>query len=208
MRLRNVVGASTIINKSNYIIKKPLENKNKWNKVFNNKNDIYIEIGMGKGDFIISEALRNPNINYIGIEKYESVILRAIQKLDELDIPNLKLICMDAEDIENVFSKEVSKIFLNFSDPWPKNKHRSRRLTHKIFLNRYKNICVDKVVIEMKTDNDNLFKYSLREFEKMNFKVILIDKDYGFNKNNISKTEYEEKFISKNKNINYVKVEL
>lgn len=207
MRLRNVKNADILIKKSEYLVKDYEKNKGKWKSVFSNNNPIYVEIGMGKGDFIISEALRNKNINYIGIEKYESVILRAIQKLEDLDIPNLRLICMDADDIDLVFKKEVSNIYLNFSDPWPKNKHRERRLSSSSFLEKYKSIVVKKVVIEMKTDNDNLFNYSLREYEKNGFKVLDIDRDYGNNKNNISKTEYEKKFISKGKNINYVKVE-
>lgn len=208
MRLRNVKNAIDIINNSTYVIKEPFDNIKCWNKVFDNNNEIYLEIGTGKGDFIINEALRNPNINYIGIEKYESVIIRAIQKLEELNIDNLKLLCMDACDIEKVFKKEISKIYLNFSDPWPKNKHRNRRLTSPIFLKRYKNIVKNKLIIEMKTDNDNLFDYSLNEFNKMKFNIKKIDRDYANDKNNVSKTEYEKKFIKKNKNINYVKVEL
>ncbi len=208
MRLRNVKGADEILKSSDFVVNDYKKACGKWRRVFNNENDIYIEIGMGKGDFLISEALMNPNINYIGIEKYESVLLRATQKVNEMDLNNIRFICMDALVIDEVFKKEVSKIYLNFSDPWPKNKHGSRRLTNPIFLNKFKKIVKDKLIIEMKTDNDNLFNYSINEFKKMNFKFDNIDRDYANNEKNLSKTEYEKKFIKQNKNINYLKVKL
>ena len=134
MRLRNVKGAKEKILSSRYNIDNPFDNINKWNKVFNNNNPIYIEIGMGKGKFIIENAINNPDINYIGIEKFDSVLVRAIEKVEELDIPNLKFIRMDATRIDEVFNKEIDKIYLNFSDPWPKDRHSKRRLTSSIFL--------------------------------------------------------------------------
>ncbi len=129
MRLRHVKNADNIIEKSEYVIKNSEEFKSKWFKVFNNNNPIHIEIGMGKGSFIINMALKYPSINFIGIEKFDSVMARAIQKLENMDIPNLKLVRMDAEEITNVFSKEVDTIYLNFSDAWPKKRHEGRRLT-------------------------------------------------------------------------------
>ena len=134
MRLKNVRGAKEIINASEYVIDEPYIHIGKYQQLFNNNNPIEIEIGMGKGDFIIGKALKNPNINYIGIEKFDSVIVRAIQKLESLDLKNLKLIRMDALDIDKVFNKEIDTLYLNFSDPWPKNRHEMRRLTSKIFL--------------------------------------------------------------------------
>ena len=153
MRLRNDKRAKEIIEKSNYIVINPEKNKGNWKKVFNNNNPIYIEIGMGKGDFIIGNAIKNPNINYIGIEMYDTVISKALKKLEDIEISNLKLIRMDARLICDVFSKEIDLIFLNFSDPWPKNRCAKRRLTHERFLERYDSIFKDKKVIHMKTDN-------------------------------------------------------
>lgn len=134
MRLKHIKDADKIINKSNYIIENPEEYKGKWNKLFNNDNNIEIEIGTGKGKFIIEKALQNSNINFIGIEKYDSPLVSAVKKLEELDINNLRLICYDAFTIDNIFDKEISKIYLNFSDPWPKKRHTKRRLTSSRFL--------------------------------------------------------------------------
>ena len=129
MRLRNKKNAHEIVEKSEYIIVSPKENKGKWNTVFGNNNEIHIEIGMGKGQFITQMAINNPNINYIGIEMYDSVILTAVNNLNEREekIENLRLIRMDATEIEEVFDKEVNRIYVNFSDPWPKAKHAKRR---------------------------------------------------------------------------------
>lgn len=134
MRLRNVKGKESIISNSKYIVKKEKIKKGNWNKIFENNNEIYIEIGMGKGKFIIENAIKYPNINFIGIEKYDSVIVRAVEKLDDKDIPNLKLLVLDADKISDIFDKEVSRIYLNFSDPWPKKRHSKRRLTSEVFL--------------------------------------------------------------------------
>ena len=139
MRLKNVRGAKEIIENSKYVIKNPLEYKGKFQTLFENNNKLEIEIGMGKGDFIIGKALQNPDINYIGIERFDSVIVRAIQKLENIDLPNLKLIRMDALEIDNIFDKEIDTIYLNFSDPWPKKRQSNRRLTSPIFLNKYSN---------------------------------------------------------------------
>ena len=129
MRLKNVKGANEIIIKGLYYVEDPYINKGNWNKVFNNDNPIYIEIGIGKGKFIVENAIKYPNINFIGIEKYDSVLVRAIQKSNELELNNLKLVRMDAKRIEEVFDHEIDRIYLNFSDPWPKDRHYKRRLT-------------------------------------------------------------------------------
>ncbi len=148
MRLRNVKGAKEIIDNSPYIIKNPNDYKGNYQKIFENNNPIHIEIGMGKGDFIIENAKKYPNINFIGIEKFDSVIVRAVQKLENEEIPNLKLIKIDANEIDDVFDKEISVIYLNFSDPWPKARHAKRRLSSEIFLNKYDSVFID---IKLKT---------------------------------------------------------
>lgn len=202
MRLKHIKDADKIINKSTYIIENPEEYKGRWNKLFNNNNNIEIEIGTGKGKFIIEKALQNPNINFIGIEKYDSPLVSAVKKLEELDINNLKLICYDALTIDSIFDREISKIYLNFSDPWPKKRHTKRRLTSNRFLEKYDLIFKDTKRIEMKTDNDDLFNYSCESLIEYGYKII--EKDT----NHISDitTEYEDKFRSIGKNINYISV--
>ena len=202
MRLKHIKDADKIINRSTYIIENPEEYKGLWNKLFNNDNNIEIEIGTGKGKFIIEKALQNPNINFIGIEKYDSPLVSAVKKLEELDINNLRLICYDALTIDNVFDREISKIYLNFSDPWPKKRHTKRRLTSNRFLEKYDLIFKDIKRIEMKTDNDDLFNYSCESLIEYGYKII--EKDT----NHISDitTEYEDKFMNIGKNINYISV--
>ena len=140
MRLKNVKGANEIIIKGRYYVDDPYINKGNWHKVFNNNNPIYIEIGIGKGKFIVENAIKYPNINFIGIEKYDSVILRAVEKTNELELSNLYLVRMDARLVEEILHKEVDLIYLNFSDPWPKARHEDRRLTSERFLKHYDNI--------------------------------------------------------------------
>ena len=159
MRLRNVKNKDEIMNSSSYIILNPKEYKGSWNKLFNSSNKINIEIGCGKGDFIINNALTYPDINFIAIEKYDSVIVRALQKAEELKLNNLKFIRIDAKEIEEVFDREIDTIYLNFSDPWPKKRHSDRRLTSPIFLNKYDNIFSSSGNIIMKTDNTLLFSF-------------------------------------------------
>ena len=203
MRLKNIKGAKEVVEQGIYHINNPKEYKGKWKEIFNNDNDIYIEIGMGKGDFIIENALKYPNINFIGIEKYDSVLIRAIQKSNELELSNLKLIRMDAEEIEDIFDKEIELIYLNFSDPWPKDRHAKRRLTSNRFLNRYDNIFKNTKKIIMKTDNDDLFEFSLESLKEYGYNI-----DYSTNDlyseditDNIA-TEYEKKFVAKGVKIN------
>ena len=195
MRLRNVKGAKEIIDNSSYIIKNPIDYKGDYQKIFENNNPIHIEIGMGKGDFIIENAKKYPNINFIGIEKFDSVIVRAVQKLENEEIPNLKLIKIDANEIDDVFDKEISVIYLNFSDPWPKARHAKRRLSSEIFLNKYDSVFIDKKRIIMKTDNRKLFEYSVVSFSRYGYVIEQISTDLHKDEENIITTEYEDKFV-------------
>jgi tRNA (guanine-N7-)-methyltransferase len=208
VRLRNVKNKKEILDSSKLLILDYEKYKGKWNKLFNNDNPIYIEIGMGKGSFILENALRYPSINFIGIEKYDSIIARAIQKIEGLDdIPNnLRLLRMDAKDITNAFSKEIDKIYLNFSDPWPKKRHSERRLTSNSFLKKYDEIFKNEKVIEVKTDNQNLFEYSLITISNNGyvFENISLDLHNSDILDNIM-TEYEKKFTEKNNKIYYLK---
>lgn len=204
MRLKNIKGASEKILKGKYFINNPSEYKGKWNKLFNNNNPIYIEIGMGKGKFIIKNAIENPNINYIGIEMYDSVILRAVEKTNDLELNNLYLIRMDARLINDIFNKEIDLIYLNFSDPWPKEKHAKRRLTSPIFLERYDSIFKNSKHIIMKTDNKDLFNYSVESLKEYGYNINDISYDLHKDKNNIITTEYEDKFTNMGIKINYL----
>ena len=198
LRLKNVKNASEIIKDSDYIVLNPVEYKGKWNKLFNNKNDIEIEIGMGKGDFIIGMAKLHPDINFIGIEMYDSVIVRAVQKLEDEELDNLKLIRIDANNIDEIFDKEISKIYLNFSDPWPKKRHAKRRLTSHNLLEKYDSIFKNKKIIFQKTDNVALFEYSLESLSTYGYKLENVTKDLYSNMidGNVQ-TEYEKKFCEK-----------
>ena len=197
MRLKNVKNASNIIKQSNYIVDNPYKIIGKWKKEFKNNNPIEIEIGMGKGDFIIGMAKLNPNINYIGIEMYDSVIVRAVQKLEDEEISNLRLIRMDANDIDKVFDKEISCIYLNFSDPWPKERHSKRRLTSHNFLKKYDSLFKGKKKIYQKTDNVGLFEFSIESLQTYGYERKNVTNDLYNNmiEGNVA-TEYEKKFHS------------
>ena len=200
MRLRNVPGSREAIADSPLAINEPKELKGKWNEEFGNNNPIRIEIGMGKGKFITQLAMENPDINYVGIEKYSSVLIRAIEKCEDIEIKNLRFIRMEAEYIQDVFEKdEVDRIYLNFSDPWPKDRHAKRRLTSTRFLERYDNILTPEGRVMFKTDNKDLFDFSLEQVEEAGW--ILENHTYDlhhseYNEGNVM-TEYEEKFSAK-----------
>lgn len=204
MRLRNVKNKEDILNSSDKLVKNPKDYRGNWNQIFGNNNPIYIEIGMGKGDFIIQNALKYPNINFIGIEKFDSVIARAIQKVPN-DLNNLFLIRMDALDIESIFDKEINRIYLNFSDPWPKKRHWDRRLTSRKFLQRYDNIFKKNPEIIQKTDNVDLFQYSVVSLSQYGYKIeqILLDLHSNTDIDNIT-TEYEHRFSSQGIKILYL----
>ena len=201
MRLRNVKGKEEIINNSEYIVKNPSEYKGQWKNLFSNNNEIYIEIGMGKGKFIIENAIKYPNINFIGIEKYDSVMVRAIEKLNDKKLDNLKLIVFNAGKIDEIFDKEITRIYLNFSDPWPKKRHVHRRLTSVEFLKLYDKIFTCDKEIIMKTDNKGLFAYSIESLSKYGYVLDNVTLDLQDDDDNI-KTEYEEKFRNKEITIN------
>ena len=204
MRLRNVKNKEEIMKDSIFLVNKPEKFLGNWSDVFCNKNPIQIEIGMGKGRFIIEKALKNPNINYIGIEKYDSVIVRALEKIPK-NLKNLRLIRMNALDIDKIFYKEVDTIYLNFSDPWPKKRHASRRLTSPVFLEKYENVFADCKKICQKTDNRLLFEYSIVNLSEAGYKIreISLDLHNSLIENNIM-TEYEARFVEKGNKIYYL----
>ncbi len=201
MRLRNIKGAEEFIANSIYVIQKPQEYRGKWNTFFENENPLHIEIGMGKGKFIHTLAAQNPHINYIGIEMYSSVLYRAIEKRQEADLPNLFFIRMDARNLGDVFDRsEIGRIYLNFSDPWPKERHAKRRLTSPLFLEIYDTVLDPNGTVCFKTDNRSLFDYSLETIEETSpWRVKDVTYDLhgsSFAAENVM-TEYEEKFSSK-----------
>ena len=201
MRLRNVTGSREVIAACDYVIHNERECRGKWKEIFGNDHPIRIEIGMGKGRFIMDLAKQNPDINYIGIEKYSSVLIRGIQKLEADPLPNLYFIRMEAEEITTVFAEgEVDRIYLNFSDPWPKDRHAKRRLPSREFLRRYDEILIPDGVIEFKTDNYDLFQFALEELEPAGWKILQMTEDLHHNakmmEGNVM-TEYEERFSSK-----------
>ena len=200
MRLRYVPGSREDIANSEFVIQNPENHRGEISSLFPSKQPLFIEIGMGKGQFITTLAKTNPNINYIGIEKYSSVLIRAIEKQTELELPNLKFIRMDAENINDVFAEnEVDGIYLNFSDPWPKDRHAKRRLTSRQFFARYEKLLKPEGKIQFKTDNSALFDFSLEEVEAANFKATEVSYDLHnseWNEGNVM-TEYEERFSAK-----------
>ena len=200
MRLRNITGADEVIEKSEYVIKNPQSLKGSYTTIFERQVPLHIEIGMGKGRFLMDMATAHPDINYIGIEKYSSVLLRAVQKMEERTLSNLKFILMDAAEIESVFDKEeVDRIYLNFSDPWPKDRHAKRRLPSRQFLAKFNQILKKDGVIEFKTDNRLLFDFAVEEVEPAGWHIEQLTYDLHHDdimgQGNIM-TEYEEKFSS------------
>ena len=196
MRLRNVKNKDEILNASEYLVKNPEEYIGKWKEVFGNDNPIYIEIGMGKGKFIIENALKYPDINFIGIEKFDSVLARSLPKIPE-GVKNLMIIRMDALNIEKVFDKEIDRIYLNFSDPWPKVRHHLRRLSSRVFLEKYSHIFREDYSIYMRTDNQGLYIYSLMSFSEGGYVLSDITFDLHSIEDELITTEYEDKFSSK-----------
>lgn len=200
MRLRNITGSREMIAESDFVVHEPETRKGNWKDVFGNDNPIRIEIGMGKGRFIHTLAKLNPEINYVGIEKYSSVLLRAIQKMEEEPLPNLCFIRMDAEDITEVFAEgEVDRIYLNFSDPWPKDRHAKRRLPSAEFLNRYNQILKKEGKLEFKTDNRALFDFAVEQLPEAGWQADVITYDLHADEKLMEgnvMTEYEEKFSS------------
>ena len=207
MRLRNIPGADEVVSNSSYCIQEPVELKGRWHEFLENDNPIHIEVGMGKGRFIMDLAALHPDINYIGIERYTSVLLRAVQKIEENPLPNVHFLCIDAATLPEIFDKgEVDKIYLNFSDPWPKDRHARRRLTSHEFLDRYNEFLAAEGCIEFKTDNQDLFTFSLEEIENspiwhLDASTRDLHHDEVMNQGNVM-TEYEERFSAKGNKIN------
>ena len=201
MRLRNVPGSRDMIAESPFTIKDETEWKGKWNEVFGNDHPIHIEIGMGKGQFIMTLAKEHPEINYVGIEKYSSVLVRALEKQEEMELPNIKFIRMEAENIAEVFAlDEVARIYLNFSDPWPKDRHAKRRLTSVQFLERYEKILQKDGHLIFKTDNRDLFDFSLEQAEEASNWILLnhtFDLHHSEYVDGNVMTEYEQRFVEK-----------
>lgn len=206
MRLRNIPRAESVLNGCREVVKTPTLCKGNWKNIFQNDHPVYIEIGMGKGQFLLTLARKNPDINYIGIERYSSVLLRAVEKLIELqdegeEIKNLRFVCMDAAEIADVFAPgEVKGIYLNFSDPWPKARHARRRLTSKEYFERYDKVLAQDGTVEFKTDNSGLFEFSLEQLEESNVwetaaYTFDLHNNEEMNAGNVM-TEYEEKFSS------------
>ncbi len=200
MRLRNITGSREAIAESLYVVSESVQTEcpGKWKEIFGNDSPVYIEIGMGKGKFIHTMAKEHPDINYVGIEKYSSVLLRAVQKMSQEELPNLKFLRMDAENITGVFGAgEVDRIYLNFSDPWPKDRHAKRRLPSREFLARYDTILKKGGRLEFKTDNRALFDFALEELEPAGWKAEVVTYDLHSDEKLIQgnvMTEYEERF--------------
>ena len=194
MRLRNVKNKDQILSSSPFFIADGSSYKGKWHRLFGNDRPIYLEIGMGKGKFLIENAIRYPEINFVGIERYDSVLARALEKVPE-NLKNIKIVRLNAEYIEKLFDHEISLIYLNFSGPWPKKKHHRRRLTSLEFLSKYDTIFQTDAVIVQKTDNADLFAYSLCCLSQYGYVLEDVSLDYQptVEDENIE-TEYEERF--------------
>ncbi|MEH7453048.1 tRNA (guanosine(46)-N7)-methyltransferase TrmB [Gottfriedia acidiceleris] len=204
MRLRHKPGAADQVKQNaHYVIPNPSEQKGKWKEVFQNDQPIHIEVGTGRGRFMVDMARANPHINYIGIEKYTSVVSDALDKLIEAEVPNLKLLNVDAQKLTDFFEDgEIDRVYLNFSDPWPKVRHEKRRLTYKTFLNMYQQILKNDGEIHFKTDNQDLFEFSIMSMANygMTMHFLSLDLHNSDFEGNIM-TEYEEKFSSKGNRI-------
>ena len=207
MRVRNLKNKNEILSNSSYYLSNPIEYKGKWKELFKNEHPINIEIGTGKCKFIYEKAMNNPDINFIGIERIDTVLALGIKEIEgKVKLNNLFLINYDAEKIDDLFYKEVTKIYLNFSDPWPKKRHEKRRLTSFNFLSKYDIIFIGENIIEFKTDNEDLFLYSIISLTNYGYKIIDISLDLHQKKDfdNIV-TEYENKFSNKGFRIKYLK---
>lgn len=204
MRLRHIPGAEEQIEKSPYVVGSPEGKKGRWSEVFGNDNPIEIEVGMGKGRFIMELAGRNPQINYVGIERYSTVLLKALQKREQMELPNICFMCVDARGLAEIFGEgEVHKIYLNFSDPWPKDRHAKRRLTSPEFMAVYDKILKQDGVVEFKTDNRGLFDYSLESIPAAGWRLNAHTFDLHHDEmaeGNVM-TEYEAKFSAEGKPI-------
>ena len=196
MRLRNIPGAREEMLVNPYVIQNPEELRGRWKETFGD-TPLHIEIGAGKGQFLTALAAAHPDINYIGIEKYSSVLIRALAKQEELALPNLRFLRLDAEFAPDVFAPgEVDRIYLNFSDPWPKDRHAHRRLTSDRFLARYEQFLAPDGCVMFKTDNRGLFDYTLETAKACGWSLSELTYDLHrspYEEGNIH-TEYEDRF--------------
>lgn len=205
MRLRNVKNAKDIVKNSPFVVQNPQQHKGKYKELFGNNNPIHLEIGMGKGNFILDKAKKNPDINFIGLEKYDSIVCRALEKADVQQPSNLKIMCVDALELADIFDKEIDVIYLNFSDPWPKKRHAKRRLTSHVFLPIYDKVFSGIPTIIQKTDNVGLFESSIVSLSTYGYTIEEISLDLSSTGMENSLTEYEAKFMSLGTKINYLK---
>lgn len=204
MRLRHIPGAEEKIAESPYVIHYPEREKGRWKERFGNRNPIEIEVGMGKGRFIMELAQKHPDRNFIGIERYSSVLLRGLEKREQLELPNIWFLCIDAKELAEVFAPgEVFGIYLNFSDPWPKDRHAKRRLTSPEFMKLYGQILKPEGRVEFKTDNQALFQYSLESIPSAGWRVRehTCDLHHSQMAEGNVMTEYEAKFAAEGKPI-------
>jgi tRNA (guanine-N7-)-methyltransferase len=209
MRLRNITGSIDAVVNDKFVITEPEKLKGSWSTRFGNDNPIHLEIGTGKGRFLMELAKRNPSINYVGIEKYSSVLFRALERARETELDNLHFLRFDAEYLTNIFSNnEIERIYLNFSDPWPKDRHAKRRLMSRQFLGKYDQCLHKNGEVIFKTDNRILFDFSVEEIEATDWKIKDITYDFHSSEyvtDNIM-TEYEKRFVSEGKPIHMMKV--
>lgn len=207
MRIRKLKNArERLEQRSELVIFEPAKYKGRWKELFKNDNPIYLEIGMGKGQFIIKHAINYPDINFIGLEREESVLIKAAEKVENKP-DNLFFIDSDATLIMDMFLEdEIDKIFLNFSDPWPKSRHTKRRLTHDKNIENYKHILKKDSTIEFKTDNRHLFEFSLKMFIYANLEIVNLSLNLHEDSSEIITTEYEDKFVETGNIIYYVEV--
>jgi len=199
MRLRNIPGAREEMLVNPYVVQEPEQWRGRWREFFGNDRPIHIEIGMGKGQFLTALAAANPGINYLGIEKYSSVLIRALEKQSELDLPNLRFLRLDAENVTDIFATaEVERIYLNFSDPWPKDRHTHRRLTSDRFLARYAQFLAPEGFVAFKTDNRGLFDYSLETAMACGWELSELTYDLHHSPYEVGNlhTEYEDRFAA------------
>lgn len=206
MKYNVIKNADSIVKSSKHVVNNPYENKNNWNKVFGNNNPIKLELGMGRGNFIIEMAKKYPNINFIGLELYDSQMVSAVEKLKSLNLTNIKLINCDAREIDKIFGKEIDTIYLTFSEPWPKKHDEKKRFTHESYLKLYDKIFKKNKHIILKTDNKGLFAYSLESLSQYwySFDRVSLDLHHDENKIDNIMTDFEKQYFKENRQIYYV----
>ncbi len=206
MQYNVIKDADRIINKSPYLVSNPSNYKNKWSTLFDNKNPIHLELGMGRGDFIINMAKENPKINFIGLELYASQMVMAVDRLRKTDLPNLKLINADARELDKIFGKEIDTIYLTFSEPWPKKQDEKKRFTHESYLRLYDKIFKKNKHIILKTDNKGLFAYSLEALSQYWYAFDIVSLDLHHDERKIPNimTDFEKNYQKEGRPIYYV----